>query len=119
MSDLDRIYQTQKIIDFNKSTATGNTAELIAAQGAGKYIKVMSFTIVCTAASTVQFKSASDAITQAMSFAANGGESKQYSPLGHMRTAANEALNWTIGGTGPALIYGTAVVVTNPSQGTI
>lgn len=111
MSDLDRAYQILDVVDFHASTATGNTAELVPAK-TGKSVKVMSFTLVCTAASTTTYKSGTTALTDALSWAANGGESKQYSPLGHMRTAKGEALNWTIGGTGPALIYGTAIYVT-------
>lgn len=111
MSDVDRAYQILDLVDFNKSSTTGSTDELVPAK-TGKSVKVLSFTVVCTAASTVQFKSASTALTPGLSYAANGGESKGYSPFGHFRTAKGEALNWTIGGTGPALIYGTAIYVT-------
>lgn len=108
--NLDLMFQKQNVVRFNATTNTGATAELVAAK-VGFSIKLMQYTVVCTAASTVQFKSASTAITQAHSYVANGGVCEGYSPLGHMDTVKAEALQWTIGGTGPALIYGTAVYV--------
>lgn len=60
----------------------------------GKKIRVLSYTVVCTAAGTVQFKDGAGgtAITGAMPFDAKGGVSAPFNPGGHFETSAGTLL---------------------------
>ena len=84
---------------FAAINAAASGANTIVAADATKKIKVLSYVLVCDAAVTTTFKSASTAISGAMSFAANGGAA---SPVGTpgggwiMETAVNEALVLTL-----------------------
>jgi len=78
--------------DFANPSGTGNT-EVVAAQGAGVRIRVLSFFIVTTAANSVKFQSATTDISPTCPFAANGGIAQAGNPHGEFQTAVNEALN--------------------------
>lgn len=81
------------------STAASGQTLLLAAQGAGLKIKVVSYVVVASAAVTVQFQSAASALTGAMALAANGGLVVQSTTAAHVfETAANAALNINLGG---------------------
>jgi len=59
----------------------------------GKKIRVLQYALICAGAVTVTFKSGTTTpITGDMSFAANGGISTPYSPVGLIETAAGEDL---------------------------
>lgn len=76
------------------STGSGDTVALVAS----KKIRVLSMFLVAAAATTVKFQSgASSDKTGAMSFAANGGISLPYNPVGWFETAAGEKLNHVLG----------------------
>ena len=63
----------------------------------GKKIRVLSYRIHLSAASTVTFKSATTAITGAMTAVANGNLviAAEFNPAGHFDTAVAAALNLT------------------------
>ena len=77
---------------FANATLSGNTA-VVAAQGAGVRIRVLSYTIVALLAVTVKFQSATTDICAGMPFGANGGIAVPYNPHGLFETTANQALN--------------------------
>jgi hypothetical protein len=78
-------------------SASGD-ATLVAAQGSGKVIYLVSYAFVVAAAVTVQFKSASTVRSGAMPFAANGGIERNGTPGSPMLwTNANEALIISLG----------------------
>lgn len=82
------------------SAASSGDNELLAAQGAGKSIIVLSWDLVCSDAVTVRFESNNDSdnfLTGAYSFAANGGISSNSQPF-CFKTNANESLNMILGG---------------------
>jgi hypothetical protein len=80
------------------SAASGTTA-VVAAQGAGKRIKVLRVMVMSKAAADVKFQSASTDITGTMGLAAGGGWRDGISRNADdpddclFQTAANEALN--------------------------
>lgn len=81
---------TPKFASIDVATSGDNT---IVAAVASKKIRVLAYTLVCAAATTVIWKSATaGAITGDMSFAANGGIAAPFSPIGHFETTAGEAL---------------------------
>lgn len=72
------------------STDDGDTVALVS----GKKIRVLSMYFVVAGATTVKFQSgASTDKTGAMSFAANGGISLPFNPVGWFETTAGEKLN--------------------------
>lgn len=77
---------------FLNCAASGNT-EIVAAQGTGIKIRVISVSVIAAAANTVKFQSATTDITSAAALPANGGYVKNSNEYGWMQTAANEALN--------------------------
>lgn len=77
---------------FVNASGIGNT-ELVAAQGGSTRIRILSYTVVAAAATSVKFQSATTDIAPTMAFAANGGIAVPYNPHGLFQTAANEALN--------------------------
>jgi hypothetical protein len=79
------------------ASSSGNTA-VVAAQGSGVKVRVLSCKVVASAAVTVKFNSASTQISASDSLAANGGYVLPYSPHGWFETAANEALNVNLSG---------------------
>lgn len=76
------------------STAASGQTALVSAV-TGQKIKVVSYTVVASAAVTVQFQSGSTALTGAMALAANGGVSASGNHL--FETAVNTALNINLG----------------------
>lgn len=84
------------VIELVANPAAAATAELVAAAGTGKKIRILSLKVVSTAANTVTFKSATTAISGADDLAANGGYVLPYDEIGWFETAANEALNVTL-----------------------
>lgn len=83
---------TPKFAVINAATSGNNT--LVAAVTAKK-IRVVQFSLVLGAATTVRFESGADgtALTGLMEFAANSGISPGYCPIGFFETAANTLLN--------------------------
>jgi hypothetical protein len=76
-------------------SSTNNT---IVAAVTGKKIRVLQFCVVVTTAVTVKFQSSTSTdLTGAMPFAANGGVSPSYCPVGHFETVAGELLNMALG----------------------
>lgn len=80
---------TPKFVVISASTVGDST--LISAVST-KQIRVLSFSLVSVGAVSVKFRSATTDITGAMSFAANGGISVPFSPLGHFQTAISTLL---------------------------
>jgi hypothetical protein len=80
------------------STAASGSTQLVAADATRK-INVVAFTVVASAAVTVQFLSGASALTGAMALAANGGVSSSASGGNALfQTAVNNALNINLGG---------------------
>jgi hypothetical protein len=82
----------QQFAVIDASSSGDNT--LIAAL-AGLKIRVLSYTLLCDAATLVRFESGAGgtALTGQMSFGAMGGVSVPYSPIGHFETDAGDLLN--------------------------
>ena len=77
---------------FVNATLSGNT-ELVATQGPGVRIRVLSVTFLALLAVTIKFQSATTDITAGFPIAINGGIALPYNPHGLFQTGANEALN--------------------------
>lgn len=77
---------------FANPAAIGNTL-VVAAQGAGVKIRVMSLAIISTVAQTVKFQSGTTDKSASFPVAANGGLVLSQNDRGWFETAANEALN--------------------------
>lgn len=82
---------------FVNATASGNTA-LVAAQGLGIRIRVLSVFLCTSTAVTVKFQSATTDVSCGSSLAANGGFVMPDNPHGWFQTNANEALNVNLSG---------------------
>lgn len=67
----------------------------IVAAISGQKIRVLSYTLLCNAATLVRFESGAGgtALTGQMSFDATGGVSVPFSPVGHFETASGSLLN--------------------------
>jgi hypothetical protein len=91
---------------------------ILAAQGAGKKIRVLSVFLVASAAVTVRFESGASgtALTGQMSLAANGGFVLPYNEFGWFETGANALLNLELNAANSVDGGFSYVVVTNPSQ---
>lgn len=74
-----------------KVSVTSGTSTIVAAV-TGKKIKVYSYALVCTGASTAKWQSNTTDLSGAMSFAANGGISCGPGTGPYFSTAAGEAL---------------------------
>lgn len=76
---------------INVSSSGDNS---VVAAVTGKKIRVLAYTLVCDAAVAVKFTDGASgtAKTGAMSFAANGGSTPPFCPVGHLETSANTAL---------------------------
>jgi hypothetical protein len=81
---------------INQATTTA----VVAAQGAGVKIRVVSLFLQNTSAQTLTFKSGAGgtALTGGMAIAALGTLVLPFSPLGHFETAANALLELTQSG---------------------
>jgi len=65
----------------------------VVAAVAGRRIRVVKYSFLCAAAVTVRWKSgAGTNLSGLMAFAANGGISEPYCPVGILQTALGEAL---------------------------
>ena len=79
-----------KYAEIDVASAGDNT---IVAAVTGKKIRVLQYSLVCSDATTVQWKSSGGStLSGDMSFAANGGISSAFSPSGLFETVAGEAL---------------------------
>lgn len=98
------------------ASATGDNT-IVAAQGPGKKIRVLSYVIVAKATTTARFESGAGgtALSGQMTLVANNVVSSGFNPFGHVETAANELLNLETSADG---LYGhvTYIVIENPSQ---
>jgi hypothetical protein len=98
-------YQTDAIMNgstaltqkFAKIDAASSGSNTIIAAVTGKKIRVLSYDLVCASAVAVTWRSNATALSGAKSFAANGGQVKNLSELGHLETVAGEALNLNLG----------------------
>lgn len=77
---------------FADPVTLGSNA-IVAAQGAGKTIRVLAVTVVAAAANSIRFLSAATSISALFALAANGGLVLARNRDGWIETAANEALN--------------------------
>lgn len=84
---------------FVAISASSNGNNTLVAADATKKIRVLAYTLVVTTAVTAKFQSAAGGtdLTGAMPFAANGGVSVPFNPVGHFETAANALLNLSLG----------------------
>lgn len=81
---------------FANATGSGNT-QVVAAQGAGVRIRVLSVFVVATTAVTIKFQSATTDISAGFPVGATSGFAV-VNNHGIFQTAANEALNINLGG---------------------
>ena len=94
-----------KYAKIDVASAGDNT---IVAAVTGKKIRVLQYALVVAAETTVIWKSGTTAITGDMTFAANGGISTPFSPIGLFETAAGEALVLNLSASNPVsghLVY--------------
>ncbi len=75
---------------------TAATADVIAAQGAGKKIRILAATLVAANTVTLTVKNGSTAVTGAISMAVAIPLELPYNPHGHFIESANEAFNFTL-----------------------
>ena len=84
---------------FINASSSGDN-ELVAAQGAGIKIRVISMIAIAgNAANTMTRRSASTAISAGFPLAAKGGFAANENSYGWFSTAANEALNVNLSGS--------------------
>lgn len=96
---------------FAAVTASASGATTIVSAVASKKIRVLGIFLVCTSAVSVNLQSHTTTATKTgtMPFAANGGISVSFSPVGWFETVAGEALDINLGG---AVAVGGQVVYT-------
>jgi len=84
---------TGQIFEVIDAASSGDNT-LVAAIS-GQKIRVLSYTLLCDAATLVRFESGASgtALTGRMSFGAMGGVSVPFSPVGHFETAVGDLLN--------------------------
>jgi hypothetical protein len=87
-------YQNQEVKRANISV-TGSATTSVVAAVSGKKIRVLSFTLVATAAGNFNFENATTDITGIMALPINGILTVAYSPVGHFETSSNAALQIT------------------------
>lgn len=83
-------------VRLGATPASSGANELVAAVAGAKY-RVLAVAVVATTAVTVKFQSASTDITGTFPLGANGGIVLPFNEHGWFETAANEALNITLG----------------------
>ena len=94
---IDENGATQIVVSaFANATGSGNT-QVVAAQGAGVKIRVLSVFAVATTAVTIKFQSATTDISAGFPVGATSGFAV-VNQHGIFQTAANEALNINLGG---------------------
>jgi len=76
-------------------SSSGDNA--IVAAVTSKVIRVFSYVLVADGAVAAKWRNGTTDITGPMSFAANGGVSAPFSPVGHFQTSSNTALNLNLG----------------------
>jgi len=81
---------------FANPSASGQSA-VLAAQGTGACIRVLSAIVVATAATTAKFQSGNNDLSATWPLAANGGFVLPFNEHGWFQTNANEALNINLG----------------------
>ncbi len=86
---------TPKFAAISAASSGDNT---VVALVSGKKIRVLSYVLVADGAVTAKFQSDATDLTGAMSFAANGGASVPFCPVGHFETASGVALQLNLGG---------------------
>jgi len=98
--------------------ATSGDNTLVAAQGAGKKIRVLSCFLIAAGAVNVRFESGAGgtALTGQMNCAANGGFALPHNEYGWFETAANALLNLELSGATSVDGSLTYIVIENPSQ---
>lgn len=97
---------------FVNASAAGDN-ELVAAQGSGAKIRVISLVAVAgVSANTLTLRSATTAISAGFPIAANGGMVLNENSSGWFQTAANEALNVNLSGSTAVGVSVTYVVTT-------
>lgn len=95
---------------YAKITASSSGATTIVSAVTSKKIRVLSWSLVCNAAVNVKWQShvTPTDLTGLHYFAANGGISKSFSPVGYFETVAGEALDINLSGAiavGGSLVY--------------
>jgi hypothetical protein len=88
--------QFNTVVSAAVSATADGANEIVAAQGAGKKIRVLGYVIVASATNGVKWQSGSTDKSGVMPFGANGGASAPLSTdpeVFWFETAANEALN--------------------------
>lgn len=98
--------------------ASSGDNTLVAAQGAGKKIRVLSYVLVSAGTVTARFESGAGgtALTGQMTTAVNSVISSGFNPYGHFETAANALLNLELSGAVSVDGHLTYVVVDAPAQ---
>ena len=93
------------------NAASGDNS-IVAAQGSGNKIRVLSYVLVAGGTTTARFESGAGgtALTGVMPLVANSGVSAPFSPVGHFETGANAALS--LEATGDIDGHVTYIVVT-------
>jgi hypothetical protein len=85
---------------FAAIAASSSGDNTVVAAVSGKKIRVLSYTLVAAGAVTCRFEDGAGGTAKSgqMSFAANGGVSVPFSPVGHFETTAGTLLNLELGG---------------------
>lgn len=98
--DVSADHRRAQTILFAPISAASSGANAIVVASAGNKIKVLSYTIVASAAVTVKWQSASTDLSGAMSIGASGGIATPIGSPGQgwlLETAVGEALNLNLG----------------------
>lgn len=95
---------------FAKITASSSGATTIVSLVSSKKLRVLAWSLVCNAAVNVKWQTHATPtdITGLYYFAANGGISRPFSPVGYFETVAGEALDINLSGAvavGGSLVY--------------
>lgn len=89
-----------RVVDSVPIDAALSGDNTLVAAVAGKKIRVLSVTLIASAAVNVRFESGAGgtALTGQMNLAANGGFSAAHEPYGHFETAVGALLNLELSG---------------------
>lgn len=98
--------------------ATSGDNTILAAAGAGKKIRVLSYVLVSAGTVTARFESGAGgtALTGQMTTAVNSVISSGFNPYGHFETAANTLLNLELSGNVSVDGHLSYVIVDAPPQ---
>lgn len=83
---------------FAPIAASSSGDNAIVAAVVGKKIRVLSYVLMANAAVNAKWRSATTDKSGLLYFAANGGAVAPHTPIGHLETAVNEALNLNLSG---------------------